>query len=60
MNEDKELQKIMKQNKTVMRIRRMAIKSDVNYDIAKQLFESTLREMLKDKEYWNKFEVRPS
>jgi len=60
MSQENELQKIMKQNKTRKRIMRMAKKHDVSYEIAKGMFESTLVEMLQDKEYWSKFQVKAS
>jgi len=60
MSVELEVQKIMNKNKTQKRIMRMAKKNDVSYDTAKTLYELTLIGILKDKEFWNRIEVRPT
>ncbi len=60
MSVELELEKIMNQNQTRKKIMRLAKKNDVSYETAKTIFESTLKEMLNNKEYWSNIEVRPS
>lgn len=57
MSAEEKLSRIMSQDKTRKRIMRMAKKHDVSYEIAKKIFESTLKGMLQDEDFWSEFKV---